>query len=542
MLEITTLGGLSIQTDSQAIQEMPSHKAQALLVYLAVERRPQSRTMLASLLWPEASGDHALTSLRVALSSLRKPLGEYLEIGREKVGIKTNAHVFLDVSEFELKLGCRLVEQALQLYQGEFLAGFQLKDSLDFEDWTRWKGKSLRTQAIGALHSAIEASLEMGNFEKGEALAMRLMEIDPLDELAHQQTILLLALSGKRNAALAHYKNCCQVLQDELGIEPAQETRTLHEQVLRGEKPAGRQFLRYPHNLPAPKTSFIGREEELAQILQLLHDPACRMLTLVGPSGIGKTRLAIQAARQSLHSFSDGIWFVPIEPLAHLDYLVPAIADAIEFKIDSIASEQGAKYQLFDYLRNRSILLILDGFESLLSGAGLLSEILERAPQVKMLVTTRQRLDLKAEWPMHVTGLPVPAAADPARLDDASALNLFTDRARQIRTDFQLSDTNREHSIRICQLVDGMPLGIELAASWASILTLPVIASEIENSLDFLATSMRDVPEKHRSLPRRPRSLLAAPDRRSAHALLQTLCFLRGVRSQCSPVGSWRKP
>jgi len=500
MLKIMTFGGLSIEVDGQAIRELGSHKAEAILVYLAVESRPQSRSILASLLWPESSPDHALTSLRVALSCLRKMLAEYLEIGRDKVGIKIGAPVFLDVSDFEQLLAARQVEQALQIYRGDFLAGFQLQDSLEFEDWFRWKAESFRKQAVNALHSAIDAAVETGDFKKGDALVGRLLAVDPLDELAHQQAILLLALAGQRSAALAHFEKCCQIFQAELGIEPSPETRDLHEQVLRAEKPTGLGLARSEHNLPAPQTSFIGREKELAQIQELLHDPACRMLTLVGPSGIGKTRLAVQAARQARRSFPDGTWFVPIEPVPHPDYLIPAIADAIRFKIDSYASEQGPKRQLLDYLRDRSFLLVLDGFEGLLSAAGLLSELLEQAPRLKLLVTTRQRLDLKAEWPLYVTGLPVPRVADPVSLEDSSALALFADRARQNRTDFQLSGADREQTIHICQLVDGMPLGIELAASWTSILTLPVIASEIENSLDFLATSMRDMPEKHRSL------------------------------------------
>jgi predicted ATPase/tetratricopeptide (TPR) repeat protein len=238
----------------------------------------------------------------------------------------------------------------------------------------------------------------------------------------------------------------------------------------------------------------------LVQIGNLIQDPSCRLLTLLGPGGSGKTRLAIQSATKTLRSFPDGTYFVPLESSYSADYLIPTIADALQFNIDTIASELDPKTQLLDYLRNRSILFVMDGFEGLISGAGLISDMLGYAPNIQVLVTSRQGLDLKGEWTFLVEGLPVPQNPEDTTLDDSGAGRLFTERAQQAKMGFQLSCADCEDVTRICQFVDGMPLGIELAAAWTSMLSPFEIAEEMEKSLDFLSTSLSDIPEKHRSL------------------------------------------
>jgi DNA-binding SARP family transcriptional activator len=169
MLEIRTLGGLSLRKNGEAIKDLGSRKAEAILVYVAIEGRPHNRNVLAALLWPESTENQALTSLRVALSLLRKDLGDYIEVSRDTVSMKPDAQVYLDVSDLEEKLASDQVEQALDIYRGDFLQDFYIRDSLEFEDWHRWHEERLRRLVASALQAAISGVIELEDYKKGQA-------------------------------------------------------------------------------------------------------------------------------------------------------------------------------------------------------------------------------------------------------------------------------------------------------------------------------------------------------------------------------------
>jgi predicted ATPase/class 3 adenylate cyclase len=250
-------------------------------------------------------------------------------------------------------------------------------------------------------------------------------------------------------------------------------------------------------NLPASRTSFVGRSEELEAIDRLLSDPGCRLLTLLGPGGVGKTRLALEAAGRRLERYQHGVHFVPLASVASPDFLAPAMAESLQFPVDGAHSGFSAQDQLLDFLSERSTLLVLDNFEHLVEGSELLSLVIERAPQVEMMATSRERLGVQSEWVFDVEGLEVSGNGGGA---GAGAVGLFVERARQADSAFSLADDERPHAARICRLVHGMPLGIELAAAWVSMLSCGEIADEIERNIGFLSTTARDVPERHRSL------------------------------------------
>jgi predicted ATPase/Tfp pilus assembly protein PilF len=262
--------------------------------------------------------------------------------------------------------------------------------------------------------------------------------------------------------------------------------------------------------LPAPLTPLVGRQPELAEMALLLQNAQCRLLTLTGPGGIGKTRLALQLAHEqaeaAVQPFPDGVIFVQLAPIRSPEHLFPAIADAIGFVF--YGPGEPAE-QLFNALRGRTLLLVLDNAEHLLGPlsmeseehlASLLSALLRRAPGVKVLATSRERLNLQGEWVFEIHGLPIPPPDQTEGLEEYSAVTLFLQSARRVRPGFELTGRDRTAVVRICQLTDGMPLAIELAAAWTRVLSCAEIAQEIERSLDFLSATARDLPERHRSL------------------------------------------
>ena len=238
------------------------------------------------------------------------------------------------------------------------------------------------------------------------------------------------------------------------------------------------------HSLPPQSTSFIGRKTEITEILTVINDPTCRLLTLVGPGGVGKTRLAIEVvsrltrsdlATSGSQAFRDGAFFVTFAPLHSSASIVPAIADSVRLQFSPSGSP---REQLVDYLRTKSLLLVMDNFEHLLNGADLIPDILSAAPGVVVLVTSRERLKLQEEWVWEVKGLSYPDTRPIGKLDEFDATQLFVKRASQVRRDFSVDDTS-DAVARICQLVEGMPLALELAASWCGTMPVMTIASQI---------------------------------------------------------------
>ncbi len=251
-------------------------------------------------------------------------------------------------------------------------------------------------------------------------------------------------------------------------------------------------------NLPILPTPLIGRQRELDELGRVLSDPSSRILTLVGPGGIGKTRLAVETASQCQNDFPDGVYFVPLAPVQTSRLIVPVIANALGFTFQGTNSTD-PKGQLLDFLAEKQLLLILDNIEHLLGEdvvLGFLGELIERSEKVKLLVTSRESLGLYHETISEVHGLPIPESTDVA----GTSVELFLQRARRAHAGFDPTTDDYPAIVKICRLVDGMPLGIELAAAWVRTLSCEEIASEIERGLDFLSVSARDLPVRHRSL------------------------------------------
>jgi len=248
-------------------------------------------------------------------------------------------------------------------------------------------------------------------------------------------------------------------------------------------------------NFPADPTPFIGRRAELIEIYQLLQET--RMLTLTGPGGTGKTRLAVRAAGEAARNFKDGCCFVSLAPIHTSEHLVQRIAEALKFPL---AAHENPQALLLRFLRRKNLLVVMDNFEHLLDGAGIISEILGTAPDVKILATSRERLNLKSETVFIVGGLDISHPVTAPEYRGSDAVTLFLQSAGKVIPGFEPKKDELDGILEICTIVEGMPLAIELAAAWLQILKIDEIKGELKKGLDILAADLRDAPERHRSI------------------------------------------
>ncbi len=514
-LVLSLLGPFEASADDQPLS-FATDAARALLAYLAVEGgRPHRREQLATMLWPDKSQSAALTNLRQTLARLRKGLSEplaagVLEITHQTLEVKPDG-VDLDCTRFDSLIAacashahsdltrCRIciqrLERACKLYRGEFLDGVFPGGAHLFDEWALSKREQLHRQALDVLHTLARHYESIADYEAMRRYGARQLRLEPWREDAHRQVMRALALQGARTAALEQYETCRRILAAELGIEPDTETRALYERI-RDDAPAP-EALQAPvpaYNLPAQLTPFVGREQELATINALLDDPDMRLLTLVGAGGMGKTRLALETTYQRLNRYPDGVFFVSLASVARPDAIASAIAMAMGLELTG-----DIRQALPFALRDKQTLLVLDNFEHLLDGVGIVVELLEAAPNLQLLATSRERLEVLAEHVYMVLGMDY-SPQDSQGATQAAAIRLFAQSARRVQPDFALGDEDLTAVACICALVDGMPLGLELAAAWADMLPLDEIAREIERNADFLSTGLRDIPERHRSL------------------------------------------
>jgi predicted ATPase/DNA-binding SARP family transcriptional activator len=548
-LALSLLGSFQVRLDGSAVTTFESDKVRALLAYLAVEAdRPLRRESLVGLLWPESPEQAARRNLSQALFNLRQAIGDaqatppYLHISREAIQFNSASYHTLDVAtcaalldacathphqRAETCAACtQRFQQAVELYRGSLLEHFSLADSVVFEEWALVKREAIHRRMLSGLTHLANYYEHRSMYAEVQRYATRAIELDPWREEAHRHVMRALALRGERNAALAHYEACRRTLAAELGVEPAEETLALYRQIQRGEIAAEQITVEATPvaHLPTPLTPFVGRQHELAELARLLADPAARLITLVGPGGIGKTRLALQSAADQRGLFAHGVAFIPLAAVVAAERIVPAITEALGC---TLYGSSEPKVQLLHYLHEKQLLLVLDNVEQLLDGVGLMIEILQHAPDVRLLVTSREPLEVQGEWVFPLSGLPIPAGTQVEGFEEYPAVALFLQRARRAHVGFVIDAEARSSVARICRLVEGMPLGLELAAAWVRTLACREIAEEIERNIDFLATSRRDAPERQRSVRAvfdHSWALLAEEDQR----VLRQLSVFRG--------------
>ncbi len=514
LLSLAMLGPLQVTWDDHAVT-FPTAVTRALLAYLAVEAdRSHSRESLASLFWPDQPQTNAYVNLRQTLARLRHALGDEsnhrLEITSQTLRLCSDG-VTSDIARWDALLADTRVhphadllqcpaclhrlEQAAALYRGEFLQGLFINQSQAFEEWLLFKREQWHLQALDVLDTLMRAADLRGDDTVVRHYAQRQLMLEPWRESAHAHLMRALVRLNQRTAALAQYETCRRVLAEELGIEPSVELQALYQRIRDDTVAPATLTTPLPrHNLPTHLTPFVGREQELADLAALLDQPATRLVTLVGVGGMGKTRLAVEAARRRVDAYPDGVYFVALAPLTTVDAIAPAIANAIGLEL----SRRDPHQAVLQALRAKQVLLVLDNFEHLIEGAKIAVDVLQTAPQVQIVVTSREQLTLHGEAVYRVQGIDYAAGEDEAIA--SPAVQLFEQVARRVDATFAVNQSNLPLVYRICQLVQGMPLGIELAAAWVEMLPLDQIVAEIEQSLDFLHYDWRDAPERQHSL------------------------------------------
>lgn len=563
---LTLFGPFAARFNGQPLANFATDKIRALFAYLAIESgKPHRRETLAGLLWPDYPDQTALRNVRQSLHRLRQTLhaahpdlpDRLIARTRQTITLNPEA-ITLDTAQFSQLLQMArpaaepipLLTQAVALYQGELLQGFALPDAYAFDEWLTIQREVFHQQVLDALTRLTALHDARRDPEAVLASARHVITLEPWHEEAHRQIMRAHLRQGSRSQAIAQYHELRLILNRELGVEPSAATTALYQQVQAGAiptpAPAG-EPLPAPTQLqhfPALLTPLIGRKAELNHLVRTLQDPDCRLLTLTGPGGMGKTRLGVEAARRLAaqpHGFADGIVFIPLAQLDHASLLVATLAQSLDL---TLAQSADPRQELLKHLKTKQLLLLLDNLEHLLIQPGpaalpqaisLLVDVLATAPGVTLFATSREPLNVQGEWLFPLDGLPYAPAGGEGGSDplDQPAPQLFVHHARRYRPAFD-PPAQAAAILEICRLTNGLPLALEMAAAWTRAYDCPEIAQRIAQSLDFLTSPYRDAPARQRSIRAVFASTWAQLTPEQQAVLAATSVFLGGFTIQAA--------
>ncbi|HET9905753.1 MAG TPA: BTAD domain-containing putative transcriptional regulator [Anaerolineales bacterium] len=523
-LFFSLLGRLQIVHRQSGTITFTKRKAIGLLAYLLIESdHAHSREFLLGLLWPDLPTASAQNNLRVTWAHLQKALGtnasdEQPFLIGDRLAVRFNplSDHELDVTRFNsLTEASRLhphadphtcgecaarLAQALELVRGELLEGFSLDDCEQFDDWLRIQREQFRLQVIRALEQLGAFHEHSGQLAEAEHAIRQLLEYDPLRESAYRQLMSVLARADRRSAALDVYETCRRVLGAQLGVALSVETITLAEQI-RALAPV--KSHRAQSFLPPGLTRFFGRQPESARLVDFLSRRTVRLVTLAGPGGVGKTRLALEVAHCMAGVFAHDICFVELAGVTDEKSVDDAVAAALHLPTSTGRSSTAA---IVDYLHDKTMLLVLDNCEHLVKAcARLVQALCQAAEGLTVLATSRIPLHIDEEHVVRLEPFATPTINEAKRLTVADALNfdsvqLFTDRAAQSLLQFRLTDANVAAVVRICQHLDGIPLAIEIAAAQTRALPIEALAERLSQRFAWLNRQVSETLPRQRTL------------------------------------------
>jgi predicted ATPase/DNA-binding SARP family transcriptional activator len=511
-LDYAVLGPVEVRRGDELLAVSGGNPRKVLLALLIEPNRSVASERLIDALWGESPPAKARNALQVHVSTLR----DLLEAGAERgsviattpTGYQLNVpEEALDSRRFERlaaegraalfagdsAVAARLLQEAERLWRGPAFA------DVAYEDFAAHEAARLEELRRSTFEDLADAELALGDHEELIPRLRAFVDSEPLRERARAQLMLALYRAGRQSDALAEYRAARETLVDEIGIEPGPALQALERAILQQDESlaaptAPRASSRV--DLPAPPTPMLGRDAELIEAVDLLRSGGARLLTLTGPGGIGKTRLAVEVARAVASDGARGAVFVDLSHLSDARLVAPTIANALRLSVGGRPVEDA----LAEALAQDPPLLVLDNFEQLTDAAPLLGSLLAASPDAQLLVTSRAVLHLGGEHEFPVGPLALPGAADDvdaARV--APAVALFVARAQAAKRDFELSAENVADVVSLCAALDALPLAIELAAARVKILSPGELLERFGKRLE-LPAAIADAPKRHRTL------------------------------------------
>ncbi|MEM6428846.1 MAG: BTAD domain-containing putative transcriptional regulator, partial [Deinococcota bacterium] len=506
--------------------EPPLNQAAAFLAYLGCEGDWLRRERLLTFLWPDASEHNARQSLRALLYKCKKLNWAELEVTDTQV----RWSVVSDVSQFQEACSQADWAAAISIYQGTFLKTYQGTISAPFDDWLEQTRAELHANWRDAALPVARELNKQKQFSDSIRLLAAVFAYDDLAEDVLQVYMQSLALAGQNAKALSIFERFCTKLACELGMSPLEDSLTLAEAIRQGKihqlehqdapepitttladtvsASQATTVIPFAHQLaplPQPQTAFVGRTLDLLELAGRLVDT--RLITLLGPGGVGKSRLALALLEQQQHHYRDGVIFVPLATVQAAADIPDAIAGSLQL---TLSGTNPVLEDVCDYLADKHMLIVLDNVEHLLAGVQAVIQRLACAPTCRIVTTSRVLLGLPGESVYDVVGLSLPtlnlsqdypeAHPDTYHLDAYDATNLFLRSARRVRSDFALQAGDQQALVELCQLLEGMPLALELAASWVRLYSLPELVSALKQDMDMLEADGQQVSARHRSM------------------------------------------
>jgi len=509
-----------LDIDGKSIR-LGRRKAMALLSYLAVTRSRHHRETLAALLWPESGPAAAFSALRNVLWILRQTsLAPLLHTDRSTVELVEDGTLRVDVVSFrDLTGACPTgdhpdtsacpacapaLAEAVSLAEAPFMEGFMVANASGFDDWQFAEREALQRELTETLDRLTAHYGSVGDWDAVVSQARRWLRVDRLNEVCCRRLMEALGSLGRRGEALRCYEECARTLKEELGLSPERATAETaewirHAEIARIESSAPTTPVRAT-NLPAPLTSFVGRDKMISQVRGLLAEDQTRLVTLVGLGGIGKTSLATQVGWSLLDELDDGVFLVPLGTVEEQEMIAPTIAEALGLPH---SRDRGADLALAlsDFVRERRMLLILDEVEGTPEIGSTLTDLLSAAPGLWCLVTSHVPLNVRGESVVAVHGLDYPQEdASTESLGEYDAVRLLKVAERRADAPAMREEDELGAMARVARMLEGFPLGLEMAGAWRGVFSWREIAERISANLDFLVHTHRDVPPRHRNL------------------------------------------